>query len=71
MWKSALNLFLHKLLYERKEKIRKLELENIQRNKNNEKEIEKFYYNVKVTHCANIQVGRKFRGLFRPVHTHK
>lgn len=56
---------------ERKEKIRKLELENIQRKKNNGKEVEKFYYNVKVTHCANVQVGRKLRGLFMPVHTHK
>ena len=56
---------------ERKEKIRKLELENIQRNKNIGKEVEKFYYHVKVTHCANVQVGRKFRGLFPPVHTYK
>ena len=56
---------------ERKEKIRKLELENMQRDKNNEKDVEKFNYNVKVKHLPNVQVGRKFRGSFQPVHTHK
>ena len=43
---------------ERKEQIRNLEMENMQRNENNTTEAQKFYYNIIVKHSPNFHVGK-------------
>lgn len=53
-----------------KGKIWKLQIKNMERDKNNEREVQKFYCNIKVKHSSKVLVGRYFRGSFRPLHAH-